>query len=185
MTGRARRWDARRLSTDDILTGLGLVVVIALGCELLAVRTRLPAILLLLPAGFIAGAATDDVHPATLFGGTFQPLVSIGVGLILFEAGLRLHLHELRGNARRVITRLIPLGTVITALGVMLASKLIFSLSWGAAAVLGAVLVVSGPTVVLPLLSFVRPSDRVRNVLKWEGVLIDPVGALLGVLVFH
>src|SRR3954453_4279313 len=185
MTGRARRWDARRLSTDDLLTGLGLVVVIPLGCELLAVRTRLPAILLLLPAGFIAGAATDDVHPATLFGGTFQPLVSIGVGLILFEAGLRLPLPELRGNARRVITRLIPLGTVITALCVMLASKLIFSLSCGAAAVLGAVLVVSGPTVVLPLLSFVRPSDRVRNVLKWEGVLIDPVGALLGVLVFH
>src|SRR4051794_4175383 len=181
----APRCDARGLSSDEILTGLGLVIVLALGCELLAVRTRLPAILLLLPAGFIAGAATDDVRPDALFGATFQPLVSIGVGLILFEAGLRLHLHELRGSVRGVVGRLIPIGTVVTAIGVTVAAKLIVGMSWGAAAVLGAVLVVSGPTVVLPLLSFVRPSDRVRTVLKWEGVLIDPIGALLGVVVFH
>src|SRR3954471_5116930 len=185
MCAPARRCDARGLSTDEILTGLGLVIVLALGCELLAVRTRLPAILLLLPAGFIAGAATDDVHPAALFGATFGPLVSIGVGLILFEAGLRLKLDELHGAAREVVVRLIPVGALVTAVGVAVASKLIFGLSWGAAAVLGAVLVVSGPTVVLPLLSFVRPSDRVRTVLKWEGVLIDPIGALLGVVVFH
>src|SRR4051795_6236792 len=185
MRAPARRCDARGLSTDEILTGLGLVIVLALGCELLAVRTRLPAILLLLPAGFIAGAITDDVHPQELFGATFQPLVSIAVGLILFEAGLRLDIAEMRGSARSVVTRLIPLGTIVTAVGVTLAAKLIFSLSWGAAAVLGAVLVVSGPTVVMPLLTFVRPSDRVRSVLKWEGVLIDPIGALLGVLVFH
>src|SRR3954452_1007092 len=131
MRAAARRCDARSLSTDDILTGLGLVIVLALGCELLAVRTRLPAILLLLPAGFIAGAATDDVHPDVLFGATFQPLVSIGVGLILFEAGLRLQLREMQGSARHVVTRLIPLGTIITAVGVAVAAKLIFGLSWG------------------------------------------------------
>lgn len=68
------------MSTNDILTGLGLVIVIALGCELVADRTRLPAIVLLLPAGFIAGALTSDVHPSTLFGAAFQPLVSLGVG---------------------------------------------------------------------------------------------------------
>src|SRR3954451_12059975 len=167
------------LSTDEILAGLGLVIVLALGCELLAVRTRLPAILLLLPAGFIAGAITDDVHPQELFGATFQPIVSIAVGLILFEAGLRLDMEEMRGSARSGVTRLIPLGVIVTAIGVTLATKLLFGLSWGAAAVLGAVLVVSGPTVVMPLLAFVRPSDRVRTVLKWEGVLIDPIGALL------
>src|SRR4051795_8739179 len=124
MRAPARRCDARGVSTDEILTGLGLVIVLALGCELLAVRTRLPAILLLLPTGFIAGAATDDVHPDVLFGGTFQPLVSIGVGLILFEAGLRLHRDELRGSARGVVARLIPLGTVVTAVGVTIAAKL-------------------------------------------------------------
>jgi NhaP-type Na+/H+ or K+/H+ antiporter len=173
------------LSTDEILTGLGLVIVLALLCRLVAHATRLPAIVLLLPVGFAAGALTDDVHPDALFGDAFQPLVTLGVGLILFEAGLRLRLHELAGGAHRVVVRLIVIGVPLTTLGVTVAAQLIFGLGWGVSAVLGAVLVVSGPTVVLPLLAFVRPSDRVRSVLKWEGVLIDPIGALLGVLAFH
>lgn len=173
------------MSTDDLLLGLGLVVVIALGCRLVADRTGIPAIVLLLPAGFAAGAATSDVHPDVLFGNTFQPLVSLGVGLILFEAGLRLRLHELRGGARPVVMRLILVGVPITAVGIAVAAKLLFDLDWGVAGVLGAILVVSGPTVVLPLLAFVRPSDRVRSVLKFEGVLIDPIGALLGVVAFQ
>jgi NhaP-type Na+/H+ or K+/H+ antiporter len=78
------------LSTDQTLTGLGLVIVLALACRLVSGRLRLPAIVLLLPVGFAAGAATDDVHPDALLGNAFQPLVSLGVGLILFEAGLRL-----------------------------------------------------------------------------------------------
>jgi NhaP-type Na+/H+ or K+/H+ antiporter len=172
------------MSTNEILAGLGLVIVLALGCELIASRTRIPAIVLLLPAGFIAGAATDDVHPAALFGATFQPLVSLGVGLILFEAGLRMKLDEMRGGAHSVVVRLIVAGIVLTMIGVTVAAKLLFGIDWGAACVLGAVLIVSGPTVVMPLLEFVRPPDRVRAALKWEGVLIDPIGALLGVLAF-
>jgi NhaP-type Na+/H+ or K+/H+ antiporter len=172
-------------STDEILAGLGLVIVLAIACQLVAARVGLPAIVLLLPAGFLAGAGTDYVHPDALFGDTFQPIVSLGVGLILFEAGLRLRLHELRGGIRGVVVRLILIGTLVTAVGVMLAVRLIFGVGWGVAVVLGAILVVSGPTVVLPLLAFVRPTDRVRSVLKWEGVLIDPIGALLGVIAFH
>ncbi len=172
------------MSTNEILTGLGLVIVLALGCELLASRTRLPAIVLLLPVGFIAGAATSDVHPSTLFGATFEPLVSLGVGLILFEAGLRLRFEELRQGLRGVVLRMIVFGIGLTAAGVAIAVEFLFKLGWGPSLVLGAVLVVSGPTVVVPLLEFVRPTDRVRNVLKWEGVLIDPLGALLGVVVF-
>src|SRR6185436_12736902 len=125
--------------------------------------------------GFLAGAVTDDVHPDALFGNAFQPLVTLGVGLILFEAGLRLRFHELTGGAHRVVMRLIVIGTIVTGLGVTLAAKPIFGLDWGTALVLGAILVVSGPTVVMPLLAYVRPTDRVRTVLKWEGVIIDPV----------
>src|SRR5215218_880395 len=175
----------RVLSTDQTLKGLGLVIVLALACRLVSGRMRLPAIVLLLPVGFVAGAATDDVHPDALLGNAFQPLVSLGVGLILFEAGLRLRLDEVRGRARRVVERLVVVGPLVTAVGVALAVKLLFGLGWGVSAVLGAILVVSGPTVVLPLLAFVRPTDRLRSVLKWEGVLIDPIGALLGVLVFQ
>jgi NhaP-type Na+/H+ or K+/H+ antiporter len=172
------------LPSDEILTGLGLVIVLALSCRMVADATRMPAIVLLLPVGFVAGALTEDVHPDALLGNAFQPFVGLGVGLILFEAGLRLRVHELIGGADRVVMRLILVGTPVTVLGVTIAAKLL-GLSWGVALVLGAILVVSGPTVVLPLLAYVRPTDRVRTVLKWEGVLIDPVGALLGVLAFH
>jgi NhaP-type Na+/H+ or K+/H+ antiporter len=173
------------MSTNDILTGLGLVIVLAIASRLLADRFRIPAIVLLLPVGFVAGVITDDVHPDALFGSTFQPLVSLGVGLILFEAGLRLRIADLGAGVRAVVLRLISVGTLLTLAGVTVAVELIFGLDWGVSLVLGAILVVSGPTVVLPLLAFVRPSDRVRSVLKWEGTLIDPIGALLGVIAFQ
>jgi NhaP-type Na+/H+ or K+/H+ antiporter len=173
------------LSTDQTLLGLGLVVVLALACQLVSGRLRLPAIVLLLPVGFGAGAATEVLHPAALLGNAYQPLVSLGVGVILFEAGLRLRLDELRGDSRPVVQRLVIVGPLVTAVGVTFAVTQLFGLNWGVSVVLGAILVVSGPTVVLPLLAFVRPTDRLRSVLKWEGVLIDPIGALLGVLAFQ
>lgn len=170
------------LTENQIIAGLALVVVLAIAARLLAQRFRMPAIVLLLPVGFLAGAITDDVHPEALFGEAFQPIVSFGVGLILFEAGLRLRLDELGPGIRHAVLRLITVGALLTLAGVAVATKLIFGLGWGVSAMLGAILVVSGPTVVLPLLSFVRPTDRVRAVLRWEGTLIDPIGALLGVL---
>ena len=72
------------MSTDEILFGLGLTLVLAVGSQLLARRLSLPAIVVLLPAGFIAGIATDDVHPDSLLGPLYQPFVSIAVGVILF-----------------------------------------------------------------------------------------------------
>ncbi len=171
------------MTTNEILIGLGLIVVLAIGSRLVAERLRIPVIVLLLPVGFIAGALTSDVNPQKLFGETYQPLVSLGVGLILFEAGLRLRLRD-TSELRSVVIRLISLGTILTFAAITLAVKLIFGLGTGTSAMLGAILVVSGPTVVLPLLEFVRPSERVRSALKWEGVLIDPIGALLGVVIF-
>jgi NhaP-type Na+/H+ or K+/H+ antiporter len=173
------------LSTGQTLLGLGLVIVLALACQLVSGRLRLPAIVLLLPVGFAAGAATEVIHPDALLGNAYQPLVTLGVGVILFEAGLRLRFDELHGGIRPVVQRLVIIGPLVTGVGVTLAAAQLFGLDWGASAVLGAILVVSGPTVVLPLLAFVRPTDRLRSVLKWEGVLIDPIGALLGVLVFQ
>jgi NhaP-type Na+/H+ or K+/H+ antiporter len=172
------------MSTDDLLRGLGLVIVLAFACRLVADRTRLPAIVLLLPVGFAAGAATDVVHPDVLFGDTFSAIVDLGVGLILFEAGLRLRRHELTGGIRRAVWRLVALGVVLGAALMVVAVKLLFGVGWNVALVTGAILVVSGPTVVLPLLAFVRPEARVRTVLKFEGVLVDPFGALLGVSAF-
>jgi NhaP-type Na+/H+ or K+/H+ antiporter len=174
------------MSTDDVLLGLGLVIVLAVGSQLLAGRLRLPAIVVLLPVGFIAGIATDDVHPDALLGALYQPFVSLAVGLILFEAGLRLSLREVGRDVRRTVGLLVTVGVLVTWAGIWAATALLFDGMGDLVPLLiGAVLVVSGPTVVLPLLSFVRPAPRVRSLLMWEGVLVDPIGALLGVLVFH
>jgi NhaP-type Na+/H+ or K+/H+ antiporter len=174
------------MSSDDVLLGIGLVIVLAIGSQLVAGRLRLPAIVVLLPVGFVAGIATDDVHPDALLGALYQPFVSLAVGVILFEAGLRLSVGEVGGDIRRLVGRLVSVGVLVTWAGVSLAVALLFNgLGDLVPLLIGAVLVVSGPTVVLPMLAFVRPARKVRSLLMWEGVLVDPVGALLGVLVFH
>jgi NhaP-type Na+/H+ or K+/H+ antiporter len=177
---------ASQLSSDDVLLGLGLILVLAVAAQLLARRLRLPAIVVLLPTGFLAGIATDDVHPAALLGQLYQPFVSLAVGVILFEAGLRLSFADIAPGIRKVVVRLVAVGAIVTWLGVAACVALIFNgLGTGVSFLIGAILMVSGPTVVLPLLAFIRPTRNVRALLRWEGVTVDPVGALLGVLVFH
>jgi NhaP-type Na+/H+ or K+/H+ antiporter len=174
------------LSTNDILLGLGLVLALAVGSQLIGRLLGLPAIVVLLPAGFLAGAVTDDVHPDQLLGALFQPFVSLAVGVILFEAGLRLSFDEIAPRVRAPVARLIAIGVAVTLVVVAATTAALFSgMATGVAILIGAILVVSGPTVVLPLLGFIRPAREVRTLLKWEGVLVDPVGALLGVLVFQ
>jgi NhaP-type Na+/H+ or K+/H+ antiporter len=174
------------MSTNDILLGLGLVLVLAVSCQLLARRLRIPAIVLLLPVGFLAGIATKDVQPDNLLGALYQPFVSVAVGIILFDAGLRLSFGEVAPGVRKVVARLVAGGVVVTWAGVAAITALLFDdMDKDAALLIGAILVVSGPTVVLPLLAFIRPMRDVRSLLKWEGTLVDPIGALLGVLVFQ
>ena len=173
------------MSTDQILFGVGLILVLAVGSQVLASRLRIPALIILLPAGFTAGALTTDVNPQHLLGAAFQPLVSLAVAVILYDSGLALQWGKVRGRARRVVPRLVIWGVPITmAFAAVLAGPLL-GMSAGAALMLGAILVVSGPTVVGPLLAFVRPSDRLQRILSWEGSLIDPVGGILGAVVFH
>lgn len=173
------------MSMNEILLGLGLVLVLAVSSQLLARPLRVPAIVVLLPAGFLAGMATDDVHPDELLGPLYQPFVAIAVGVILFEAGLRLSLGELVPQVRKAVLRLVSWGVLATWLAITAALTLLYDdIDRGAALLIGAILVVSGPTVVLPLLAFIRPTRDVRSLLKWEGTLVDPIGALLGLLVF-
>jgi NhaP-type Na+/H+ or K+/H+ antiporter len=172
------------LTSDQIFFGLGLVLVLAVASQVVALRLRVPAIVVLLPVGFCAGALTTSVHPDALLGPAFQPLVSLAVAVILYDAGLSLDVRRPVGHRPRVILRLVTLGVPITWFAATAAAKPLLDLSWGAALTLGAILVVSGPTVVGPLLAFVRPTERVQRILAWEGTLIDPVGATLGALVF-
>jgi NhaP-type Na+/H+ or K+/H+ antiporter len=173
------------VTTDQILIGLGLTVVLAVGSQVLASRLRIPALIVLLPVGFAAGALTSDVNPDKLLGPAFQPMVSLAVAVILYDAGLGLELRKLTGHTRSVTWRLIAIGVPLTMALATCAALLLLGLPEQAALMTGAILVVSGPTVVGPLLAFVRPSERVQRILAWEGSLIDPVGAILGAVVFH
>jgi NhaP-type Na+/H+ or K+/H+ antiporter len=174
------------LSTNALLLGIGLVLVLAVGSQVMAKALRLPAIVVLLPVGFIAGILTHDVHPADLLGSLYQPFVSVTVGVILFEAGLRLSFRDVTPRIRPVVLRLVTVGLLLTWLAVAGSVALLFGgLGGDVPLLIGAIVVVSGPTVVLPLLAYIRPARDVRSALKWEGVLIDPLGALLGVVVFQ
>ncbi|MFI6847915.1 cation:proton antiporter [Kitasatospora sp. NBC_00085] len=173
------------MTSSQILIGIALIFALAVGSQLLASLLRVPAILLLLPAGFVAGALTDDVNPEKLLGAAFSPLVSLAVAVILYDAGLGLDLRRLKGHTRRVVVRLIWLGGLVTWMSAAPLAVPIISMSLGSAVMLGAILVVSGPTVVGPLLGFVRPTERLQRILVWEGSLIDPVGGILGAFVFH
>lgn len=173
------------MTEDEVLLGLALTVVLAIGSQILANRLRLPALIILLPVGFAAGALTDIVHPDRLMGPSFSALVSLSVAVILYDAGLGLDLRALTGPTRRIVGRLLLSGVVLTCLAVAAVAPLLFGMELSVAVMLGVIVVVSGPTVVGPLLDFVRPDDRVRRILIWEGTLIDPIGGILGALAFH
>jgi NhaP-type Na+/H+ or K+/H+ antiporter len=173
------------LSESRSLLEVGLILVLAAAAPLIAQVLRAPSILLLLALGFGAGAI-GALDPNALFGEeVVSAIVSISVGIILFASGLDLKFGELKGAVARVPRRLVTLGILVTWAVGTIASMLLFDLSWKVALVLGAVLVVSGPTVVGPLLDFIRPSKTVSRVLKWEGSLADPIGATLGVIVYQ
>lgn len=170
---------------DNILAGLATIVVLGIGAQWIAWRLQLPSILLLLTAGIMAGSAGFAViDPDHLFGELLLPVVSMAVGVILFEGGLTLKFSEVTG-VKDVVRSLISIGMLITWGLITLAAYVVLELDLGIAALLGAILVVSGPTVIGPILRQVRPAARIGSVLKWEGILIDPVGATLALFVFE
>ncbi len=169
--------------SEHILLSLAIILVLGVSAQWLASRVRLPSILLLLSFGLIAGAA-GWVDPDAVFGDLLMPVVSISVALILYEGGLTLKFSELPAVGR-VVWSLVTLGALVTWMGTTVAAQWIFDLPTDLAAVIGAVLVVTGPTVIGPLLRHIRPSGSVGPILRWEGIVIDPIGALATVLIFE
>jgi NhaP-type Na+/H+ or K+/H+ antiporter len=169
---------------SNILTGM--VVLVTLGCaaQWLAWRLRLPSLLLLLVVGFVAGPVTDLVDPQTLLGPLTFPLVSLGAAVVLFEGGLTTSWQDIRSVAAPV-RRLITVGLLLTWALATIAAVHLLGFSLELAALLGAILVVTGPTVIGPLLRHLRPHGQVGPILKLEGILNDPIGAVLAVLVFQ
>ncbi len=169
---------------ETLLFSIAAILVLGIGAQWLAWRIHVPAILLLLVLGFIAGPVTGLVSPDRLFGELLSPMVSLAVALILFEGGLSLRVDELR-EIGGVVYRLVSIGAAVTWLAIAAAAFYVLDLGTSTSLLLGAVLVVTGPTVVIPLINHVRPKRRLWTILKWEGITIDPIGVLLAVIVFE
>lgn len=170
------------MSTDALLIAISVVFVLGIGAQWLAWRFRLPSILLLLVCGFLAGPVTGFIDPAMLQGNWLFPFVSLSVGIILFEGGLSLKSDEFR-EVGAAVRNLITVGVLFTGVAAAIGAHYLVGFGWPVSIVVGALLTVTGPTVVIPLLRHVRPSGRVGTIAKWEGITIDPIGAILAVLV--
>jgi NhaP-type Na+/H+ or K+/H+ antiporter len=170
--------------TENLVFGLASVIAFGIAAQWLAWRLKLPSILFLLIFGFLAGPVTGFLDPDALFGDLLLPVVSISVAVILFEGGLTLRISELREIAT-VLRNLITIGVLITWLSITALAHFLLHLNLTLSILLGAILVVTGPTVIGPLLRHIRPVGQVGNIIKWEGILNDPIGVLLAVLVFE
>lgn len=147
---------------DSCLAG---ILILGIGAQWLSWRLHIPAILPLLLCGFIAGPVLQFIVPEELLGDLLFPFVSLSVGLILFEGGLSLKLSELRAIGTTLLT-LIVVGSLVTWAVATLSAIWLLDMSPRIALLLGAVLIVTGPTVIIPLLRQVRPSGRVGALLK-------------------
>ncbi|MBN1211865.1 MAG: sodium:proton antiporter [candidate division Zixibacteria bacterium] len=170
--------------SEHLLLGLASIIVLGIAAQWLAWRLHLPSILLLLIFGFIAGPVSGVLNPDELFGNLLFPLVSVSVAIILFEGGLSLKINELR-QVGTVFTSLVTVGIMVTWFLVTVLAHFVAGIQWPPAILLGAILVVSGPTVIIPLLRQVRPVGHLSSIVKWEGIVNDPLGAILAVIVFE
>ncbi|QSP95895.1 sodium:proton antiporter [Marinobacter salinisoli] len=169
------------VSTVMLLASIG---ILSLFCQWLAWRVRMPAILFLLAGGIAAGPLLGFLAPEAVFGDLLFPVISLAVAIILFEGSLTLRYEEIRGHGK-MVRNLVPVGTIVTCIIGTLSAHWLLDISWAVALLFGAISVVTGPTVIAPLLRSVRPDAKLANILRWEGIIIDPVGALLAVLVFE
>ena len=163
------------------LAGIGLL---SIACQWFAWLVKLPAILFLLLTGVVAGPLTGWLEPDLLFGELLFPFVSLSVAVILFEGSLTLKFDQIRGLTK-VVRNMVTVGMLTTWLVISIACYSFLAFPFELALLFGAVTVVTGPTVIIPMLRTVRPNARIANILRWEGIVIDPIGALLAVLVFE
>lgn len=176
------------------------IIILGILAQWLAWSIRLPAILPLIIIGLLVGPLStyftedgqkllepiyDEKTGSGLFPGEYLfYFVSLAIGIILFEGGLTLKRREIQGVGPAIL-KLITIGSLITFIGAGFAAHFIMGLSWPISFQFAALIIVTGPTVIAPILQNVPLNRNVSTVLKWEGILIDPLGALVAVLVFE
>lgn len=168
------------LNPLSMLAAIGLLAAIA---QWVAWRVRLPAILFLLIFGILIGPFAGVLDPDALFGDLLFPIISLAVAVILFEGALTLKVAELK-EIGTTVRNLVTIGALVTWLLTSVIAYYAVGFEFSMALLFGAMVVVTGPTVIVPMLRTVRPVKRVADILRWEGIVIDPIGALLAVLAF-
>lgn len=168
----------------DVVNGIVTLVALGAAAQWVAWRWKLPSILVLLTVGFVAGPVTGLFRPDEVLGDLTFPFVSLAAAVVLFEGGLTASVDEIRQVATPV-RRLIVIGVPVTWVSLTAAAHYLLDLQIEMALLLGAILVVTGPTVVGPLIRHARPEARIGSILKLEGIINDPIGAILAVLVFQ
>ena len=168
---------------NNILLSIASIGVLGIACQWFAWWVRIPSILFLLTVGIIVGPVLNLINPDALFGNLLFPFISLSVAVILFEGSLTLKFEDIRGHGKTV-SNLVSTGALITWLIIAYSTYHLLNLPIELAFLFGAIVVVTGPTVIIPMLRTVRPNTKVANVLRWEGIVIDALGALLAVLVF-
>lgn len=174
----------RTMHTIDLALLIALLLTLGVVCQWIAWRLRLPAILPLLLAGIALGPGFELLDPDQFLGDLLFPVVSLGVAIILFEGSLTLRFSDIR-NVKGIILNLTSIGVLVTWGVMAAAAHYLAGLSWELSLLFGAMVSVTGPTVVVPMLRSIRPSARIANILRWEGIIVDPIGAVLAVLVFE
>ena len=169
------------MNLTEIMTA---VAILGIAAQWIAWRYRMPAIVLLAAFGILAGPVFGVIDPEHDLGHTLETIIKLCVAIILFEGGFNLRLHELK-DASKGVLRMVTLGPILSwGLGTAAAYH-IGGLSLPVSLIFGAIIVVTGPTVIMPLLRQANLKKRPASILKWEGIVNDPTGALLTVLVYE
>lgn len=168
----------------DTVLQIALIGVLGIGAQWVAWRTQLPAIVILLATGFIVGPTLGLIEPSDTFGELLSPVISVAVAIILFEGGLTLNFSEIR-ETQPAVRRQIFYGAPATWGLAYLAAHYLAGLSAPTAAIIGGIMVVTGPTVIMPLLRGAALPKRPASLLRWEAIIADPIGALFAIVAYE
>lgn len=170
--------------TPSLLMTIMLILLLGIGSQWVAWRFRMPAIVIMSITGLVVGPFLGLINPEEAFGDLYDPLISVAVAIILFEGSLSLRFKEIREVAHPIF-RIATIGAFIAWILGSLTAHYMAGLSWAVAFVIGGLFIVTGPTVIMPLLRQSKLKPRPAKILKWEGIIVDPIGVLLAVFAFE
>src|SRR5690625_248753 len=170
--------------SSSLLFTIMLIGGLGIGSQWVAWRYKIPAIVVMSIAGLVVGPLLGIINPEQEFGALYDPIISVAVAIILFEGSLNLKFKELTGLGKPLF-RIATLGAFIAWILGSLTAHYMAGLSWTVSFVIGGLFIVTGPTVIMPLLRQSKLKPRPAKILKWEGIIVDPIGVLLAVLAFE